>query len=650
MAEALLNQSLTGQEEEREADEGRREEERSPDEGRGAREEERQDEGRRGEVERRAVGEERRGTEEERREVHGEARQPGEGRGAGGEEEERRADEGREGVEEERQPDDGRREEEEELEIEDEDDYEEEEEEREAEDREADDEREREEELQLQQQNRGGERLRDVVDGRGALETLGEAPRRMIDREDRMYWAEEHEMSQVARLTGKDWWQCHLGTVKQRMATLHHHSRLYDVVLCFPKYQVEMKAHKLVLAMSSPVLEAMLFGPMSQDADGRPHYLTLAQDLPETFEWLLRYLYRDETKFQGTVQALSVYEAAHKYQIDALARLCSHYLADSVTPDNFPFVFDPAVLHEDAELLNRCYEVAAVQGREVLSCPDLCVLRRPALRALLTLPRLSVDKESYVFRALVQWGWYHLDEGPPPPAKPCPELLPARRRLRAIIDEFLPYVRFLAMDLNEFVNEVEGSQLLSPDECMAVVRALRGIAPAPVLPHFISADATRRRKGLVTVAVLISPPSNEPLTFEYLEILSINLMQNLTVSTAVHLVRLASTGVCSLREGSVVVWDEGGDHVARGVWSGNGCLFRRPVSLAVGRRYSAVLTLKEAWCVLTTTTINVTHKRIVFRGQTQCGGRLRLEYMSGAFLPPPSLQRRLPASVCLIDS
>ncbi|MPC58907.1 hypothetical protein E2C01_052918 [Portunus trituberculatus] len=290
-----------------------------------------------------------------------------------------------------------------------------------------------------------------------------------------------------------------------------------------------------------------------------------------------------------------------------------------------------------------------VQGREVLSCPDLCVLRRPALRALLTIPRLHVDKESYLFRALVQWGWYHLDEGPPLPAKPCPDMLPVRRRLRAVIDEFLPYVRFLAMSLNEFVTEVEGSQLLSPDECMAVVRAMRGTAPAAVLPHFISANDTRRRRGLVTVAVLVSPPSNETLSFEYMEVLSINLMQNLTVSAALHLVRLASTGVCSLREGSVVVWDESGDHVARGVWSGNGCLFRRPVSLAVGRRYSAVLTLKEAWCVLTTTAINVTHKRIVFRGQTQCGGILRLEYMSGTFLPVPSLQRPFPAAVYIID-
>ena len=75
--------------------------------------------------------------------------------------------------------------------------------------------------------------------------------------------------------------------------------------------------------MSSPVLEAMLFGPLAKDTDESPHRLTLKEDLPEIFEWILRYLYLDDTKFQGTVQALSVYESAHKYQLDALVKVCS---------------------------------------------------------------------------------------------------------------------------------------------------------------------------------------------------------------------------------------------------------------------------------------------------------------------------------------
>lgn len=75
-------------------------------------------------------------------------------------------------------------------------------------------------------------------------EESGEVTRLMDEREDRTFHVEELEEvedMEIARLTGKEWWQCHLGTVRQRMAVLHHHGRLSDVILVFPKYHVEMK-------------------------------------------------------------------------------------------------------------------------------------------------------------------------------------------------------------------------------------------------------------------------------------------------------------------------------------------------------------------------------------------------------------------------
>lgn len=66
-----------------------------------------------------------------------------------------------------------------------------------------------------------------------------------------------------------------------------------------------------------------MYGPLCKDVDGPPHRLTLEEDTPDIFEWILRYLYRDDTRFQGTGQALGVYEAAHKYQIDSLVKICS---------------------------------------------------------------------------------------------------------------------------------------------------------------------------------------------------------------------------------------------------------------------------------------------------------------------------------------
>lgn len=77
------------------------------------------------------------------------------------------------------------------------------------------------------------------------------------------------------------------------------------------------QAHRLVLAMSSPVFEAMLYGPLAEDI------LTLHDYPPEAIEWLLKHIYCDETTFPGIDMAIQVYRLSHQYQLDTLFQVCS---------------------------------------------------------------------------------------------------------------------------------------------------------------------------------------------------------------------------------------------------------------------------------------------------------------------------------------
>lgn len=456
---------------------------------------------------------------------------------------------------------------------------------------------------------------------------------------------------EVASLAGWEWWQARLASVRQRLAALHIHGKLYDVTLVFPKYQSQIKAHKLVLGMSSPVLEAMLLGPLAKFDDEEGKYLTLHDDSPRVFDWLLRYIYRDETNFSGPHQALEVYRVAHKFQMDALVQVCSEYLSDAVDPECFAYVFESALLHNDSELLQRCSQVAAVHGRQVLSSADIVVLSRGSLRTLLTMPQLQVERESFIFRALIEWGWFHLEEELPPPYRSCPALLPARRRLRAMIDEFLPYVRFLAMDLNEFMNEVESTGLLTARECLTLVRAIRStVAPPLVLPRFVSWGVTGRRRGQLWVVMLVGSRPPSPAVLTYHERISINLLRDFMTTQEVYVVRLACMGLSSLKEGSVSVWDDEGAHVAKGVWMGNGVIFKRPLLLKPSRRYFMELVLMAAYCALVDNVICVSHRRTTFLGETQCGGLFRLEYLPGEKLPTLTTRSRKAPVVCIIEN
>lgn len=83
------------------------------------------------------------------------------------------------------------------------------------------------------------------------------------------------------------------------------------------------KAHRLILAMSSPVFERMLFGPLAEGEE-----LKLPEDPPEAFKWLMKYIYHGTKELADVKLAVQVYHLASKYQMDALSSLCSKVCGD----------------------------------------------------------------------------------------------------------------------------------------------------------------------------------------------------------------------------------------------------------------------------------------------------------------------------------
>lgn len=87
-------------------------------------------------------------------------------------------------------------------------------------------------------------------------------------------------------------------------------------VTSFMPYHYQV--HRLILAMSSPVFESMLYG-----ASAIGSVIHLPEDSPEGFRWVLDYIYCDETHFGSVSLAVEVSHLASKYEITGLEQLCS---------------------------------------------------------------------------------------------------------------------------------------------------------------------------------------------------------------------------------------------------------------------------------------------------------------------------------------
>ncbi|XP_042229922.1 BTB/POZ and MATH domain-containing protein 3-like isoform X2 [Homarus americanus] len=151
--------------------------------------------------------------------------------------------------------------------------------------------------------------------------------------------------------------------------------------------------------MSSPVFEAMLYGPLAEK-----DVLFLNDDQPEAFRCLLDYIYSNNINFTGVEFTHQVYHLAHKYQLDEICQICSENLAEEITEENFPFVYDTALFFDDHKLLQRCEEVLITAADQVLKSKNITYLRSSSLKQLLSHPRLAVSSEANVFSALLSWG------------------------------------------------------------------------------------------------------------------------------------------------------------------------------------------------------------------------------------------------------
>ncbi|KAF7098534.1 LOW QUALITY PROTEIN: hypothetical protein CFC21_100269 [Triticum aestivum] len=149
-------------------------------------------------------------------------------------------------------------------------------------------------------------------------------------------------------------------------------------------------AHKIILAMQSPVFKAEFYGPMKNKAK---HGLTIIEDMqPAVFKALLHFIYTDslapmddlsDDEHEEMVKHLLV--AADRYAIDRMKLMCESKLCDRLCTENVATTLALADQYHCIQLKDGCIEfintsnrmsdVVASKGYEHLkrTCPTIVV-------------------------------------------------------------------------------------------------------------------------------------------------------------------------------------------------------------------------------------------------------------------------------------
>lgn len=103
------------------------------------------------------------------------------------------------------------------------------------------------------------------------------------------------------------------------------------------------KAHKLILGITSPVFEAMFYGPLSSD-----EMIEITDINSSTFQLLINYIYTDNVEITSIDQAFLLLYASRKYLLEQLCDICIAYIKANISVDNVIEVLNyPDFMHDN---------------------------------------------------------------------------------------------------------------------------------------------------------------------------------------------------------------------------------------------------------------------------------------------------------------
>ena len=209
-------------------------------------------------------------------------------------------------------------------------------------------------------------------------------------------------------------------------------------------------AHKFILAIGSPVFEAMFYGELAETKDT----IELPDCDHESLLELFRYMYSDEVNLSGS-NVMGVLYLAKKYMVPSLTDKCMEYLKEKLDPSNVFIILPFAQKYEDKTLVDRCWNVIDEQTEAAVNSDGFEMIEKSFLEGVIARDNLMIE-EVALFQAVIRWA-----------TKQCERqgLVADGKVIRRIIGErAIKAIRFPLMTIEEFASVVIDTNLLTTEE------------------------------------------------------------------------------------------------------------------------------------------------------------------------------------------
>ena len=269
-------------------------------------------------------------------------------------------------------------------------------------------------------------------------------------------------------------WQMKLSTIKERTTVIFNNELLSDVKFVVPASEAESEtrktipAHKIVLAISSPVFYAMFYGQLAEAKD----CVQLPDCEYDSLLEFLRYLYSDKANLTGS-NVMHVLYLANKYMVPSLTEKCSEFLRKNLSAANVFSILPHARKFEDKDLEDRCWEVIEENTEEAVTSDDFVTLERSLIESVVKRERLTV-REVDLFKAVDRWATRESERQG--------ITVDGESKRRIIGEDIVKAIRFPLMSEKEFVSVVFDSRILNFGEISELMKYYNDVELTSPLP------------------------------------------------------------------------------------------------------------------------------------------------------------------------
>ncbi|KAK6489445.1 BTB/POZ domain-containing protein 9 [Huso huso] len=238
----------------------------------------------------------------------------------------------------------------------------------------------------------------------------------------------------------------HVHILSEHVGALIQGEEYSDVTFIVEKKR--FPTHRVILAARCHYFRALLYGGMKESQPQAE--IPLEDTTAEAFSMLLQYIYTGRVSMSSEREEvlLDFLSLAHRYGFEQLEDSTSEYLRTILNTHNVCLIFDVASLYSLRKLSTSCCTYIDRNAADVLASEGFLSMSKPALLIMVRRDSFAAP-EKEIFQALCCWCRHNSTELP---------------------EEVMGAVRLPLMSLEEMLNVVRPSGLLSPDALLDAIK------------------------------------------------------------------------------------------------------------------------------------------------------------------------------------